>query len=173
MERVCKKCGSNAIELKESPNCIHRGIYCKNCGSWIMWIKKDAENRDPDLRQQLKNSNNYNETVHNAVKAMQNTDDNDFGMYAPHNNYFEGSSNNVTYMLKEEHNALHKGIDLPFDEDVMPNEITFLSHGFSEIVLANGTRQGIPDNSRVHIKNGIVNVYHIVTEELISTFKLN
>lgn len=37
----CKKCNSNERYIKNKG--IHKGIYCKGCGSWIKWLPKSAK----------------------------------------------------------------------------------------------------------------------------------
>ena len=36
----CKKCESKTLEVKQVS--VHRGVYCKDCGSWLKWVSKDT-----------------------------------------------------------------------------------------------------------------------------------
>lgn len=35
----CKKCGSTNLEVRKSGP--HIGLYCKDCGAWNRWLKKE------------------------------------------------------------------------------------------------------------------------------------
>jgi len=37
----CKKCGSTHLEVKPQEGSPHYSLHCKDCGSFIRWMRKD------------------------------------------------------------------------------------------------------------------------------------
>ena len=49
MERECKSCGKVCVEIKQKGN--HIGAYCKECGKWIKWLKKDELTANDEIKE--------------------------------------------------------------------------------------------------------------------------
>lgn len=74
MTFICKKCCSDKYILKEKGP--HLGLYCKNCGHWVQWIKKPKDFISHNIALTIKsNDNNENVTSNDDDKNVISNDD--------------------------------------------------------------------------------------------------
>lgn len=173
---TCRHCGCTAVYTQQKGP--HRGVYCSNCHAWICWVSKDVKvvstpapvSPEAQSLQRDLGASPYTPQAIRPVQPVIQT------QQQPLQQVYYAQSTNCPppsdLPWETEPPEAYIPPAMPFEAKVTPAPVTLLVHGFTEIMLSNGTRKAFPQDSRVVIQNGAVSVYNIATEELLQQYNI-
>lgn len=186
MAYTCKHCGGVKIEVRyDGP---HTGIYCKNCGKWIQWIKKGTENSDPVLKRQLQDS------LRSATAVKAEQEQLVSQMRSP-NSSLETGEQNIAWggvavedlpwdvtppaaVAPQREPILPTNIAAPVqkieapDQSTIQGQITVKAYNYTEVIAPTGQMLGLDGGTTAIFEGNYVKLYDLATDKFLKEIRL-